>query len=360
MKVGRCRKARIPVAMAIAAALLAACSSGAAAGNSTVHLTMFVWAGANQNVVPEQVVAEYEKTHPNVKISLVVSDNTVTYPKMVAAKQTTPDDNYVDFGFFNASTFAQGEIDKMWSPLDPKAISNWNQVLPAYRPSNDEGIGYTDTTMGLLYNKSCVKSPPTSWSALWSSQFTNKVVWFQYQWEPLLLAAELNGGSASNAAPGFAIWSKHAKNFEALVTQNQQLENALTSGQACIAPWFYSIGEQWIQAGAPLGFTIPKEGAVSYPSYLAMVTDLTPAQKQVVYQIVNLLISPRNDGDYAKITEEVPLETPAGAYLTPQERTNPNLQVSVAAKSINFNWVEVAKNNAAWTSEWNAQVQSNL
>lgn len=348
---------------------LAGCSSGSPSRSDSpaavptafptgpVSLTMFVWTGSNQNVVPEELAAQYKKEHPNVKLKLLESNNTVTYPKMVAAKKTTPDQNYVDFGFFNASTWAQGVVDGMWDKLDLRMIPNAKHVLPEYLPSDHTGVGYETTVMGLTYNKKYVTTPPTSWSDLWSSKYVGKVTTFDYQWEALVVAARLNGGSEKNIQPGFDIWSKHAKNFKALVTSNDQLENLLVTGDAWIAPWYQSITSQWAAGGAPLGYVTPKEGAIAFPAYLCAVTNLTPDQKYVAQDLINRLLEPHNAGRYGALTGNIPLT--GNATLTRAQKSDPNLQLSVAKKAMQFDWATIAKDNTAWSSEWDSQVKAN-
>jgi len=351
--------------------VLAGCSAGTPAAQKTstasvpatfptgpVSLTMFVWAGSNQNVVPEAVVRQYEKDHPNVKINIVESNNTVTYPKMIAAKKTTPDQNYVDFGFFNASTFAQGDVDGMWEPLNLSKIPNSRHVLPEYIPSNHSGLGYQNTIMGLAYNTKDVPAPPTSWTELWSSKNVGKVTTFDYQWEALVVAARLNGGSEKDIQPGFDIWSKHAKNFTALVSSNDQLQNLLVTGDAWYAPWFQSITAGWTAAGAPLGYVTPKEGAIAFPAYLCTVTNLTPDQRFVAYDVINQLLEPENAGRYGELTSSIPLTD--NAKLSDAQKSNPDLQLSVARNAMQFDWATIAKNNTAWTAEWNSEVKANM
>src|SRR2546426_11850922 len=55
-----------------------------------VKLTMFIWAGANQGVVPREVVARDLKAHPDGEIEFWESTNAATYPKMLAAEQADP------------------------------------------------------------------------------------------------------------------------------------------------------------------------------------------------------------------------------------------------------------------------------
>jgi putative spermidine/putrescine transport system substrate-binding protein len=141
-------------------------------------------------------------------------------------------------------------------------------------------IGFETTVFGMLYNKDKVRTAPPSWSVLWNPDAKGKVTTFDYQWEALMLAAKLNGGSASKIEPGFKVWSQHAGNFKALVNSNDQLQNLLVSGDAYDAPWFSAIAHDWMTAGAPLGFTIPKEGAIAFPTYLAAIAKNDAAWRQ--------------------------------------------------------------------------------
>lgn len=339
---------------------LAACggaSSSPSSGGKT-HVTMFIWAGSHQGDVPRAVVKQYLAEHPDVQIDFVESNNTVTYPKMAAAKKTTPNDNYVDFGFFNASTFAQGEVDKMWEPLDKNAVPNLSHVLPAYLPSGDLGAGYQTTLSGLIYNKDKVSTPPTSWTDLWNPKYKGEVSIFDYQWIPLVVAARLNGGDENNIDPGFKVWAQHADQIKALVSSNDQLKNLLVSGDATLGYWWSSITQVWMDEGAPFGFAVPAEGAVAFPSYLATVTNLSPKQKKVAEDIINLLLEPKNAGEYGRLTGAIPLTD--DAELTAAQKSDPNLQLSLVEKAMQLDWGTMARSDASWRKRWDTEVKAHM
>jgi putative spermidine/putrescine transport system substrate-binding protein len=350
--------------------LLAACGSGepiqpantngnaSADSDGKVHLTMFIWAGSHQGDVPRKVVAKYLESHPNVTIDFVESNNTITYPKMIAAKRATPDKPYVDFGFFNASTVAQGDVDDMWDSLDPANVPNINHVIPEYRRPNDVGVGYVTTLMGLLYNKEKIKTPPTSWTALWDPANKGRVTTFDYQWQALTVAARLNGGGEANIDPGFKLWSEHADQFKALVNSNDQLKNLLVSGDAWIAPWFSNISQTWIDEGAPLEYVNPKEGAIAFPAYLQVVKGITPEKKKIAEEIINLLLEPENIGEYGALTYGVPVTD--NAKLSDAQKNNPNLSLEVVKNAMQLDWGTIAKNDAAWKKRWDQEVKAKM
>ena len=130
------------------------------AAEADTHLTFFYWAGSNQGVVPQAVIDDYLKAHPDVKIDIIELTNQLTYPKMVAARRTTPDDPLVNCGFFNTDIANKGDVDDMWVSLDPREIPNMENVIDGYRRPDDRGVGFQTSTIGLLYNKDAMPEPP--------------------------------------------------------------------------------------------------------------------------------------------------------------------------------------------------------
>jgi putative spermidine/putrescine transport system substrate-binding protein len=125
---------------ALVAAGVAASRPARAAGK--VKLTMFIWAGANQGVVPREVVANYLKTHPDVEIEFWESTNAATYPKMLAAKQADPKAPLVNFGYFNVDLANRGDTDDMWVPMDPARIPALSKLPQGLRRPGNRGLGF--------------------------------------------------------------------------------------------------------------------------------------------------------------------------------------------------------------------------
>jgi len=321
-----------------------------------VKLTMFIWAGANQGVVPREVVARYLRTHPNVEIEFWESNNTVTYPKMVAAKQANPNTPLINFGYFNIDVSNRGDTDDMWMSLSPARIPNMNTVHTSLRRPGNRGIGYGISAMGIMYNKNLVKDPPDSWSALWDPKWRGKVTFFDNNFIPLVLAARLNGGNEQNIDAGFRVWAENAKNLRALVTSNDQLKNLLVSGEALIAPWFTSIWKFWVEEGAPLGFVNPREGVVAFPIYLQIVKGSTPEQIRVAEEIINELLVADNNGRYARLTFGIPSISTAPLSPTVEQILSPKLLDT----AIWLDWATMGQKTSEWRQRWEREVKSRL
>lgn len=345
---------------AIALALLGSVGAATVPAKSeeAVDITFFIWAGSNQGVVPMEVIEAYKKDHPGVTINILESNNAITYPKMVAAKRTTPDDPLVHCGFFNADALTKGDVDDMWAPIDAALVPNIGNVLENFRRSGDKGVGYQMSGIGILYNKDHVKEPPKSWSVMWDPANKGRVTMFDYDTRMLAIAARLNGGDEHNIDPGFKTWADNAENFRALVDSNDGVKNLLVSGDAWYAPWFSSLSNVWIKEGAPLAFAVPEEGAIAFPVYLTIVNGATDAEKKVCSDLLNTLLEPANAGKYGQLTSSIPVVK--GVEMTEEQKSNPALNLDMAEKSILLDYGHIGKMTPEWRQRWDREVKFKL
>ncbi len=327
-----------------------------AAAAPRVKLTMFIWAGSNQGVVPREVVARYLRSHPDVEIEFWESNNAVTYPRMIAAKQVDANKPLINFGYFNVDISNRGDTDDMWVSMNPARIPNMTRVHSTLRRPANRGVGYGISGVGYIYNKNIVKEPPTSWADLWNPKWRGKVTFFDNDFRPLVLAARLNGGSETNIDPGFKVWADNAKNIRALANSNDQLLNLLVTGEALIAPWFTSIWKYWEMDGAPLGFTIPKEGLIAFPIYVQIVKGSTPEQIRVAEEVLNELLTAENNGRYGRLTFGIPSVTDAELSETVRSILNPKL----LENAIWLDWATMGQKASEWRQRWEREVKSRL
>ncbi|MFI5012320.1 MAG: PotD/PotF family extracellular solute-binding protein [Hyphomicrobiales bacterium] len=343
-------------ALSIGAGLALAGLTGAhAEGPEDAKLSFFMFAGSGSDVVPKEVIADYKKAHPKVEIEIVETTNFVIYPKMVTARRTTPDQPLVHCGFFNADTINRGDVDDMWETLDPKRIPNTAHTLPAYARPEGRGVAYQTMGIGLLYNKRVLKEPPTSWDVLWSAANRGKIVDFDNDLRLIGLISRVLGKDEHDPDAAFKLLSDNAKNFRALVDSNDALKNLVVSGDALIAPWFSSISDVWIKEGAPLGFAVPKEGAIAFPIYMAIAKGVTPAQRAVCEDLINELLTPARAGRYALVTSSIPLVT--DATLSKEQVDNPILNPAVAEKAILIDFAYISTVAAEWRERWAREIK---
>lgn len=362
------RATAVLMVTAMAALTVTACGnkadSNTPGGEEKVKLTMFIWAGSNQDVVPKEVVAEYVKNHPNVEVTFEESSNAVMYPKMVAGKQADPNNPVVNFGYFNADASAKGLKDDMWESLDPSIVTNMKDIPEQYHQPDNKGIVWGVSSFALVYNKDLVKTPPASWNDLWDNpEFKGKVALWDYMFYPYiaplieLKGAEL-GATYKNPEAVFQFWGEHSDQIETLVTSNDQLKSLLDSGDALISPFSAQVAETWIDGGSPLAVAYPAEGAISFPYSLQIVKGSTPAQVKVANEIINELLSADALTRYAEQTG-TPFTSTAAA-VPDKYKDDPSFSIEVQSKGINPDWGIMAEEASAWKELWDRLVKTKL
>jgi putative spermidine/putrescine transport system substrate-binding protein len=338
--------------------------SAAAGSGEKVKLTMFIWAGSNQDVVPKEVVAEYVKNHPNVEVTFEESSNAVMYPKMLAGKQADANNPIVNFGYFNADASAKGINDDMWEPLDPAIVINMKDIPEAFHTADNKGIVWGVSSFALVYNKDLVKTPPTSWNDLWGNkEFKGKTALWDYMFysyvSPLLaVKGQELGATYENPEPAFQFWADNSEQIGTLVTSNDQLKGLLDSGDALIAPFSSQVAQTWIDGGSPLAVAYPKEGAISFPYSLQVVKGSTPEQAKVANEIINELLSADALSRYAEATG-TPV-TSTAAVIPDKYKDDPSFSVEEQSKGMNPDWDTLAKNSSAWKELWDRLVKTKL
>lgn len=339
-------------------------SDSSGGSGDKVKLTMFIWAGSNQDVVPKEVVADYVKEHPNVEVTFEESSNAVMYPKMVAGKQADPNNPVVNFGYFNADATAKGLNDDMWESLDTSIVTNIKDIPEQFHKPDNKGVVWGVSSFALVYNKDLVKTPPTSWNDLWDNEeFKGKTALWDYMFysyiSPLLaVKGQELSASYENPEPAFQFWADHSDQIGTLVTSNDQLKALLESGDALIAPFSAQVAQTWIDGGSPLAVAHPSEGAISFPYTLQVVKGSTPEQTRVANEIINELLSADALSQYAEATGTPVTSTTAA--VPDKYKDDLSFSVETQSNGINPDWDVLAQNSSSWKELWDRLVKTKL
>ncbi|HET7701056.1 MAG TPA: extracellular solute-binding protein [Candidatus Limnocylindria bacterium] len=371
------RSAALGISSASALAFLAACgpsgtTSGPAASGATggkpagadgpVKLSFFVYVGANQGVVPREVVAEYTKENPNVTIELYEGTNAETYPKMVAARKTTPDQPIVNFGYFNADATAKGDVDDMWEPLDTAAVPTLGNVLDNFKRKDNKGIAWGMVGIGLMYNTEHVKTAPTSWMDFWDSRFKGRLALSQgnHYLSGLVTTTRAQGGKESDPAAvdkAFKLISDKAKEgqIKLFFLSNDQVKQPMIRGEVWLSGWFNSSVDIWAnQEKGPFGYAAPKEGQIAFTLYHQIVKGSTAVQKYHAQRIINMLNDKKWLSRYCNLTHSIPVakDIQLDAELANQEAfKSRNIE-----GAMQLDWPTLAAKNSEWKERWDKEV----
>lgn len=327
-----------------------------------VKLSFFVYVGANQGVVPREVVEEYTKANPNVTIELFEGTNSETYPKMVAAFKTTPDQPIVNFGYFNADATAKGDIEGLWDTLDPANVPTVSNVLDAFKRKDNRGIAWGMVGIGLMYNTDNVKTPPTSWMDFWDSKYKGRLALSNgnHYLSGLVTTTRAQGGKESDPAAvdkAFKFIADKAKEgqIRLFFLSNDQVKQPMIRGEVWLSGWFNSSVDIWAnQEKGPFGYAAPKEGQIAFTLYHQVVKGSTPAQKWHAERIINMLNEKKWLSRYCNLTHSIPVAKDIDL--------DPALAAQEAFKSrniegaIQLEWPTLAAKNSEWKDRWDREV----
>jgi putative spermidine/putrescine transport system substrate-binding protein len=370
------RSAALGVSSAAALSFLAACGpsgtpSGSAApgaggkpagADGPVKLSFFVYVGANQGVVPREVVAEYTKANPNVSIELYEGTNAETYPKMAAARKVTPDQPIVNFGYFNADSNAKGDADDLWDTLDPANVPALNNVYDAFKRKDNRGIAWGMVGIGLMYNTTSVKTAPTSWMDFWDPKFKGRLALSNgnHYLSGLVTTTRAQGGKENDAAAvdkSFKLISGKAKEGQIALffLSNDQVKQPMIRGEVWLSGWFNSSVDIWAnQEKGPFGYATPKEGQIAFTLYHQVVKGSTPAQKYHAERIIGMLNEKSWLSRYCNLTHSIPAAK--DIQLDPELAQQEAFKTRNIEGAMQLDWPTIAAKNSEWKERWDKEV----
>ncbi len=337
---------------ALAAGL--ACALSASAALAQTELTVIVYGGSFEEGWKKSVIEPFEKANPDIKVKIATGLTMQTVAMMRAQK----DDVKIDVIMMDEVGAAQANAEGLYHPLTTAEIPNMDKLYPQFRIKGDPYTKFMYVAQALVYNKDVVKEKPTSWMAMWDKKYQGKIASPDISTSHgaffLLTAADMAGGSVKNVDPGFDLLKKLKPNILTFYTQHAQLAQLFTQGDVLMASWTSDRGQAAIDGGAPLAWTIPKEGAYIIDSTIGIAKGtkhLAAAQKYVDFALSkeaqaanarHTYLAPVNSE--VKLPPEVAMKLPVGEGVL--EKLKP------------ADWAYVTTVRPQWTQRWTREISS--
>ena len=235
-------------------------------------LRVLTWPG----YADRDLVEQFENRHGvKVAVTLVGNDD------VLRSKLAENNGGNFDVIAANTAEIAHYVEQKLLRPLDPTRLTNTPRQLWRFRDYrkipgiHHDGrvyaIPYTYSDMGLIYDRSQLTSPPQSITSLWDPALRGRVLAFNGSSHNFSLASQARGQDPFNIPPA---------DFPALAEQLIALRrNVLTfytlPEEAAslfrdhkVALLWANYGRQQLKqlrdAGADVGYVIPREGALAW------------------------------------------------------------------------------------------------
>lgn len=262
-------------------------------------LRVLAWPGYAD---PDVVHTFEQRFQVSVELTFVDSDEALW------AKMHAPSGPQFDVVAANTAEMQRYYAAGLLKPLDPALLPNTRRQLPRFRnraaiPGLQQqgrwyAVPYTYSTMGIIYDKRQFARPPDSMNVLWDPRYRHKVLDFNSGQHNFSFAA-----LASGIAQPFRL---SAAQQSMLVRRLIELRrNVLTyyslpeEGTELfirhkIAVMFGNYGTQQLnslrQAGADVGYAIPREGVLAWLDCWAMTS--AARNPRLVQQWINYMLEP--------------------------------------------------------------------
>ncbi len=345
----RDRMKRIPALLA--ALLLFVCAvftpASEAAAAETVTINVYNWGqyisdGSDGYI---DVIAEFEKTYPNIRVNYMTFDSNETmYSKMEAGGSTfdviIPSDYMID-------TLIKQD---MLEPLDFSNIPNYKYIDEsfknlAYDPDNKYSVPYTWGCIGVIYNPKYVNEEDVgSWDLLWNKDYAGKILMFDNPRDAFAISEALLGYSLNTEDPEeLAACAEKLKEQKNLVQSYvmDQVFDKLEREEAWIGPYYSGDYLLMVEENEDLEFFYPEEGYNLFVDAMCIPKGCQHKKEAEIF--INFLCDPEICGQNLEWLSYAPPESAAKEYMDPEFAYDPIIDpdASVLAKGQAFRALSV-------------------
>ncbi|MFD1329129.1 ABC transporter substrate-binding protein [Mycoplana ramosa] len=322
-----------------------------ASGASAAELNIYAWSGE----VPQEVVDDFAK-----ETGITVTFDTYDSNETMMAKLSAGASGYdlIEPSQYTVQVLAkQGLLHE----LDHAKIPNiGNLGAPFKNVSFDPGqkwsVPYIWGTTGLAYNEDCVKTPPTSWKALWDPQYEGRIYMLDNMLAAYIAGLQVNGFDAGTTNP-----EEIEKATQSLIEQRKVLGgynstnygDLLATGEACLVQGWNGSIAQVMATNPKVKYVLPEEGGSMWIDGFAIPKSAKNVEE--AYKFIDYIMRPEVAAKAAdlsksatvidKAKELLPKDVVENAAIYPPEETLMKadfiLDVGDATKLYQDGWTKV-------------------
>lgn len=190
--------------------------------------------------------------------------------------------------------------EKLIQPLDMGNIPNYKYIMDNYRglaydPGNEYSVPYTWGTVGIIYNKEQIDTPPEEidWDILWDEKYKDQILMFDNPRDAFAIAEIMLGYSLNTENP------KELKAAADMLTEQKDVVQAyvmdevfdkMAAGEALLAPYYAGDALTILDDNEDLDFVVPKSGTNLFVD--AMCIPTSAKQKEAAEMYINFMCEP--------------------------------------------------------------------
>jgi spermidine/putrescine-binding protein len=242
-------------------------------------------------------VEPFEKA-TGAKVTFVLGSSVQNVAKLRATRGR-PD---FDVTYMDVQIARQAKNEGLLETMDTGNIKHFDALYESAVDPDHRWVGFMYSGTAIAYNPNQIKTPPTSWSAIWKDEYRGKMAVPDISGTAgqqfLIAAARLSGGSVQNVDPGFEAVKKLRGGFVTLYTQADQILTLFERGDIIIAPWYVDRVGAAAAKGVPVAVSFPTEGAIGILPTVSIPKGAK--NKALSEKYVDILLSPEGQKCFAE------------------------------------------------------------
>ena len=290
-------------------AFIGGCSGVTPSGKEKVSINVLNWGDYIEDSLISKFEAQYDwidvnytTVASNEEMYTIVttegSDFDIIFPSDYMVERLIKEDRLNAINYDNIS--------------NAQYLNNFN-LEQSHDPGNKYSVPYTWGTVGILYNKTLVPTPPTSWSALWDDQYAGKIYMYDSMRDSIAVALLYLGYDINTRDE-----AQLAEAVEALKTQkplvqgygSDEMRDSMINGSGALCVTYSGDAVFSMLESENLGYAVPDEGSNLW--FDCMVIPKTSQHQEAAETFINFLLDP----EVAKInTEYIGYSTPHNKAL---------------------------------------------
>jgi putative spermidine/putrescine transport system substrate-binding protein len=299
--------------------------------------------------VESVVVPAFEKKY-NCRVIFEGTRSLVNLEKM----QKNKDRQYMSVVQMDDPVMILAVKEGLLDPLTAAKAPNLANLVPGAVHMDGMWANYLQPWLGIAYNKTVMKVPPASWTALFDPKYKGRIIIPSLQNTeglPLIfMAGHLATGASMDEAQkevdgGFKKLATLKPNLLTIYTQQPQAYNLLEQGEAyMIGPAMSNYALERKAADAPIDLVAPQEGAFAMPSGIAVIKGAP--QPDLAFAYVNEMLGAEIQSQLAGLTYSLATNraVPRPAGLAPDLKLHP------------VDWANVTAQREKWINRWDREM----
>lgn len=337
-------------ALSLSALVVAVTLSGSAYAQQELVVSSF---GGEWTETHRKLVIEPFEKETGAKVRLVTGYSA----DIMAQLQAQKDNPQMDVVHFSGGQEALAAAEGLLAPIKPDELSNYADMYPIAVKNIEKGEGpaFSVAAIGLLYNHDQVEEPPTSFLDLARDEFRDKVLLVDisnsYGLLGLLMMNKANGGTLDDIQPGLDFVGELLDKGADVVKSSPEVRQLFAQGDVVVGPYANDHAYRLKEAGAPISFVVPKEGAAASFLTVNLVAGRPAENRELALKFIDYTLRPEVAAGWAEDARYSPLNKKT--ELPPDVAAD----VIYGEKAINqlvaFDALKVNQEKSKWIEAWN-------